>query len=199
MPIFRFRARTADSWLAGIGASGALLGSAFITLLILAGLVSFSSWPKVGQLFNGNGGNIAIDNVTVPAYRPPTSQAPNLTVLLGPGTILASAPRLAPAGAGPVSGGAPNGGTGEPSPPGNGGGPVTSPRPPQPPTPTGGSGGGGGNAVTRAVSGIGNNVESDTNALGDSLGGNSKPGVGGLVGGVGRTINDALQTLAGSH
>ncbi len=196
MPIFRFRARTADSWLAGIGASGALMGAAFVTLLILAGLVSFSSWPRPGQLFSSNGGNIAIDNVTVPALTLPVAQAPNLAVILGPGATPASAP-LQAAPARPVSGRSPGGGggSGELSPQGNGGGSGPPPREPQPPTQSGG----GGNAVTRTLSGLGNNVESDTNTLGDSLGGNSSPGAGGLVGGVGRTINDALQQLAGNR
>lgn len=198
MSIFRFKARTADSWLAGIGASGALMGSAFVTLVILVGVVSFNSWPRPGQLFSGNGGNIAIDDVTVPSLTPPSSAAPNLVAIFGATATAVNASHVGST-ARPVSrpNPGPNGGAGPgPVPPDGNGGTVTGPpRPSQPPTESSG----GNNAVSRAVSGIGNNVESDTNSLGEGLGGNSSPGAGGLVGGVGRTLNDALQTLAGNR
>jgi len=200
MPSFMFKVRTADSYLAGIGASGALIASAFVLLVVLVGIVTFDSWPRAGQLITGADGNIALDNVTAQAPAAPRPQAPNLAALLGgPATpALAAPPAGAPGrvvsrprpnrGAGPVSG--------QISPQGNGGGTVTvPPRQPQPPTQSGG----GGNAVTRTLSGLGNNVESDTNELGNTLGGSSSPGLGGLVGGVGRTVNNTLQALAGNR
>lgn len=195
MPIFRFKARTAETYLAGIGASGALLASAAVLFVALAGVVTFSSWPSAGQLLTGGDGNIALDNVAVSNPAPPAAQAPDLVALLArPATpVAASGPRPRPHGivsrpsppAGPVGG--------QISPQTGGG---TETVPPRQPPPTQGSGG---NVVTRAVSGLGNNIESDTNSLGDSLGGNSSPGLGGLVGGLGRTVNDTLQTLAGSR
>jgi hypothetical protein len=52
--------------------------------------------------------------------------------------------------------------------------------------------------VSQALSGVGNTVESDTKSLGDTLGGSSSPGLGGVLGGVGRTLNNDLQSLAGN-
>jgi hypothetical protein len=49
------------------------------------------------------------------------------------------------------------------------------------------------------VSGAGNTVQRTTDTLGNALGGSSGPGLGGLVGGVGRTLNDTLQSLAGKR
>ena len=53
--------------------------------------------------------------------------------------------------------------------------------------------------VTQTVSGVGNTVQKDTESLGDTLGGSSSPGLGGVIGGLGRNLNNDLQTLAGNH
>ncbi len=42
---------------------------------------------------------------------------------------------------------------------------------------------------------MGNTVQKDTESLGSTLGGSSSPG----LGGVGKTLNNDLQTLAGNH
>jgi hypothetical protein len=55
------------------------------------------------------------------------------------------------------------------------------------------------NAVSQTLSGAGNTVQSSTERLGNSLGGSSSPGLGGLLGGVGRTLNSDLQSLADQH
>jgi hypothetical protein len=52
--------------------------------------------------------------------------------------------------------------------------------------------------VQQTVSGVGNAVESDTSALGDDLS-NTSPTVGGLVSGVGSTVNHTLQDLVGTR
>ena len=53
--------------------------------------------------------------------------------------------------------------------------------------------------VRGAVSTVGNSVEGTTNVVGDTLGGNSNPGVGGLIGGLGRTVNSTVQGLVGNN
>jgi hypothetical protein len=55
------------------------------------------------------------------------------------------------------------------------------------------------NAVSQALSGVGNTVQSSTERVGNCLGGSSSPGLGGLLGGVGRSLNSDLQSLAGTH
>jgi hypothetical protein len=201
MPIFRTKARTAESYLAGIGASGALLGSAFVMFVILVGVVTFYSWPQTGRLLGGGGEAAVLNSTATPA---PASAAhpgiPNLATLLGGGagtTSRGGAPGGGPGGNGSLPNGKGNGNGGLPgvpeviAPGSNGSGPA-----PSPPSPGGGPPR---NAVSQTVSNVGNTVQTTTDGLGEALGGSDSPGLGGVVGGVGQALNDKLQSLAGGR
>jgi hypothetical protein len=198
MPSVRSKARTVESYLAGIGASGALMAGAIVMFVILIGIVTFNNWPKTGQLFGGSSGNVRVD--TIPALPPPPRpNVPNLAALLGAGATGGGAAGPVPAipVSTPAAPGAPSGGGGVVNAPGTGGtgvgggGATSSPQAMNPPTTTRAT-----NPVSQLLSGVGNNVQSDTNALGQSLGGSSSPGLGGVVGGLGQTVNSTLQGLA---
>jgi hypothetical protein len=211
MRIFRTKARTAESYLAGIGASGALLGSAFVVFVILVGVVTFNVWPHAGRLL-GDGDEPGVLKTTATPAPVPASHPGICSLVRLPGG--------APGGAGPrggARGGAPTGngslpdGTGRlPGQPGAtppGSTPPGSTAPSSTPPGSTGSGpapspppSGGGplrNAVSQTVSNVGNAVQTSTDGLGDALGGSDSPGVGGVVGGVGKALNDQLQSLAG--
>jgi hypothetical protein len=182
--------------MAGIGASGALMASASVMFVILVGAVTFNSWPHAGSLIGGvaGGGDAALYQTAKPAPRPATAQPStlNLVRLLAPAPTRRIAIRGGSGGVGhnlnPGRGSGPSGGS-----EGLGGGqPQGAQQPPPAPTQPR-------NAVSQAVSSAGNTVQSDTDSLGDTLGGNSSPGLGGVVGGLGRTLNSGLQSLAGSH
>src|SRR5215207_364846 len=52
--VLRERARTAETYLAGLGTSGALMTGALVVFLIVVGIVTFDSWPRAaGGLFGG--------------------------------------------------------------------------------------------------------------------------------------------------
>ena len=194
MPVFRSKAPTWNTYLAGIGATGVLMASAFAVFVILVGLVTFDAWPHAGSLFGG-GGDVALNGTatngraSVPA--PPGTV--NLVNLLGGGANSALQPAggrgHAPGGTahGGIPGVNPSGGSGGGS--GGAGSPGQGPRGPSSGTPR--------NAVNQVVSGAGNTVQNGTETLGNALGGSGGPGLGGVVGGVGRTVNDDLQSLAG--
>jgi hypothetical protein len=207
LSVFQAKARTAETYLAGIGASGALMASAFVLFIILVGVVTFNAWPHAGQLFNGSDGNVSLQNVPVVNQTPPQpAPTPNLVALLG-GPAPATAIPVSNPGGGGNGGGGNGGGGGNPGgslgshEPGVGGG-------------GGGNGGGGGGTTTGApspptatrstntlgqvVAGVGNNVESDTNTLGEQLGGTDTT-LGGLVQGLGSTVNNTLQQLGGTR
>src|SRR5215208_7224834 len=48
LPIFQVKARSWEAYMAGIGASGALLAGAIVTFVILIGVVTFKTWPHAG-------------------------------------------------------------------------------------------------------------------------------------------------------
>jgi hypothetical protein len=214
--LFQSKARTAESYLAGIGASGALMASAFVLFIILVGVVTFNAWPKAGQLINGSGGNVSLENVPLESKQPAPAPTPNLVSLLGAPAPASSIPASNRGGGGTGGGnnilpargdnGLVGNFTQRPSSGGGGGS-------------TGGGGGGGSTPQTttvaptisnpvaeatrstglgQVVAGVGNNVESDTNSLGQSLGGQSNL-LGGLVQGLGSTLNNTLQQLGGTR
>lgn len=198
MSLFRSKARTWDAYLAGIGVSGALMASAFVMFVILVGLVTFKTWPHTGGLLGGGGGDIALQEAPTPAPARAGTSGLNLVRILG-GTG-----RTAPSGHTGGTGGSrgdglvpganavpPGGPTGLPG--GSGGGQPQDAQPPPPSSPTQSP-----NVVRDAVSGLGNTLQSDTDGLGDTLGGSSSPGLGGVVGEVGRTVNSDVQALAGN-
>lgn len=199
MPIFDAKPRSWDAYLAGIGASGALMASASVLFVILVGVVTFSAWPQAGSLFgDGGGGDVALQETAKPPPSKGTSAAsgPNLVRLLGrgAGTTASGAPRFNGGRVGGQPGalvpgpgnGAPPGGSSE-----GGQQPQGAPQAPSRTTQA--------NVVGQTVSGVGNTVQKDTESLGNSLGGSSGPGLGGVIGGLGRTLNNDLQTLAGKH
>ncbi len=198
MPFFDAKPRSWEAYLAGIGASGALMASAFVLFVILVGLVTFSAWPHPGSLFGDDGGpDVALQETATPppAHRTAQSGGLNLVKVVGAGTGRSTAgspnqnqPRVH--GGGSADGLIPGGGSdtngargGQP--------PGGEPAPPSAPSRS--------NPVSQAVSGVGNTLQSDTDSLGDSLGGSSSPGLGGVVGGLGKTLNNTLQGLAGNH
>jgi hypothetical protein len=200
VPFFRSKARSWDAYLAGIGVSGALMASAFVMFVILVGLVTFKTWPHAGGLLGGGSGDIALQETPTPAPAPARTGTSGLNLV----RILGGTGRTAPSGRSDRNGGSRGNGLvpganavapGGPadSPGGSGGGQPQSSQPPPPSSPTQPP-----NVVRDAVSGLGNTLQSDTDGLGDTLGGSSSPGLGGVVGGVGRTLNSDLQSLAGN-
>jgi hypothetical protein len=190
MPIFDAKFRTVEGYLAGIGASSALLAGALLAFVILVGVTTFESWPRPESLFPGSGDNVTLDATTAGIRQPPAeSSPPDLSpVRVQPPAI--PSPGGSELGGG--GGGAPGGGTapGGTAPQGSPSEPAQAP--PGAPTP-------GPNVVQQTVSGVGNTVEGTTTVLGDTLGGSSSPGLGGLVGGLGQTVNSTLQSLAGTQ
>jgi hypothetical protein len=197
MPIFRVKARSWEAYVAAIGASSVLMASGVVIFVILVGVVTFKTWPEAGGLLGGGAGDVSLEQAATPAPGQGGAQPSALNVV----TVLGgrSAPSTHPGGGsgpivkGPGSGGdlgSPGGSVGSPD--GSGGGQPQGAQPPPSSTPSP-------NPVARAVSDVGNTVQSNTDSLGDTLGGNSSPGVGGVVGGVGRTLNSNLQSLSGDH
>jgi hypothetical protein len=195
MPPLEIKGRTAETYLAGIGASGALMASAFLLFVILVGVVTFDAWPRAAHLIGGEDGQVSLTTAPSSTLLTPPPQTPNLAKLLGGPARGATILQVSPSNAGPsrperttgsLSGGLSPG-------PSRGQAPVENPEPPAPPpTQTGTS------IVRGAVGSVGNSVEGTTNYVGDVLGGNSGSGVGGVVGDLGRTVNDAVQGLAGN-
>lgn len=173
------------------------MASASVVFVILVGVVTFSAWPHAGSLLGDRGGSdVALQEVAKPP--PAQGAAPasplNLVRLLGGGgTTGSSAPRFH-GGPGVTPGLVPGEGAGG-LPQGGSNGQVSQPQEvAQPPASTKQS-----NVVSQTLSGVGNTVQKDTESLGNTLGGSSSPGLGGVLGGLGNTLNDDLQTLAGNH
>jgi hypothetical protein len=185
LPFFQAKARTAEKYIAGIGVSGALIGSASVLFVILIGLVTFNAWPLDGGPRRGGGGEVPVasnEASPVPAAR------------RGPFTSTTRLAGAQPTGA--RGGGAADGNGGLPTGDGGSGSGLggeapavqPAPAPSGPPQPR--------NAISRTVSDVGTTVEGSTDSLGDALGGSSGSAVGGVVGATGRAVNDGLQSLA---
>jgi hypothetical protein len=180
------------------------MASAVVLFVVLVGVVTFDSWPHPGRLFTGSGGNVSLNTLTTQAP-PQPAPTPNLVALLGGPAPAATTRASNRGGSNGGTGTLPIGpgtidGHGSPPVPGGGGGgggqnsPVVQNPPPSPPPVTSRST----NIVQQVVAGAGNNVESDTNTLGDQLGGSDST-LGGLVQGLGSTVNNTLQGLAGTR
>ena len=193
MPIFRPKERTAETYLAGIGASGALMASAFVMFVILVGVVTFDAWPRAGHLLGGTDGDVGLKSVANPVVRvQPSNPSVNRNASSNRTTTQFVAPRQVGKSARIHSGGSLSGGTTSPGPSGGVQAPGEPPAPPpEPPTQQGTT------VVRGAVSTVGNGVEGTTNFVGDALGGSSGPGLGGVVGGLGQTVNGTVQSLVG--
>src|SRR3954471_20268930 len=90
MPILQVKGSSSTGYVAGIGASGALLASTFALFVILIGLVTFSTWPHAGGLLGDGGGDVALDGTAAqePVRGAVQRTAPNLVKLLGrPGPV----------------------------------------------------------------------------------------------------------------
>ena len=208
MPALPLKVRTLESYLAGLGASGALVAGAFVAFILLVGIVTFDAWPTGSGVFNRGASDVSVD--TSLTTNPPVGErpdVPNLVKLLGGGGAAAGATPGRANGAG--GGSEPN----EPSgnSPGKRGPQQTNPggqeqpsqptRNPQPSQPAGAASGTQAesrNTVQQLVYGVGNTVEADTTSLSDTLGGQDTT-LGGLVGGLGSTLNTTLQGLAGNR
>ena len=129
------RATHLRAYLAGTGATGALIAGAVIVFLSLATYVAFNGMP-----FGGNGGNTGTEFVSAETSGTPAAAATALAA--APGAVAAAPVPGAPIGAGGPSagGGGAGGGAGGP----NGGGFLTGGGPGPGGTPPGGDPGGGG-------------------------------------------------------
>jgi hypothetical protein len=208
MPALPLKVRTLESYLAGIGASGALMAGAFVGFVLLVGIVTFNAWPTGSSVFNQGANDVSVDTslTTPPAREQPN--VPNLVKLLGGGGAASSTPVRAGGSNGGSAPNEPSPGAGKP--PAQRGPQQTSPggqeptqptRTPQPSQPAGASSSTqveSRNPVQQLVQGVGNTVEGDTTTLSQTLGGQDTL-LGGLVGGLGSTLNSTLQGLAGNQ
>lgn len=191
MPFFSAKPRSWEAYLAGIGASGVLMASALVLFVIMVGVVTLKTWPHAGALLGNRGSDVGLERTATPA--PQTSAgSSNLNVvklLGGSGTVAphedAGRGRLGGAG----GGASPGGSTG----PGLSDGVSEGAEPTRPASSRSSD------PVSQLLSGAGNTVHSDTESLGNTLGGSSSQGLGGVVGGLGNTLNDTLQGLAGKR
>ena len=206
MPAFPLKVRTLESYLAGLGASGALIAGAFVASVLLVGIVTFDAWPTGSSVFSRGGSGVSVD--TSLTTSPPAQQAkvPNLIKLLGAPSTGGAASRLVGSSGGSSNG--PSTGSGrspqrEPQTTNPGGG-GQQPSQPSNPTQSPQSVGSASNVQTsspnllqQTISGVGNNLQNDTDSLSNTLGGQDTL-LGGVVGGLGSTLNNTLQGLAGT-
>jgi hypothetical protein len=200
MPFFDGKPRSWESYLAGIRASGMLVASSLVVTVVLIGVVTIKTWPHAGDLLSGGGQDASLTSTATAAGQGSAqSSAVNLVQLLGANAPAGRSGGSGGAGAGSVDGltHGEGGGAlgGSPSQPGAGGGqPQGAQQPPSESPPSQRS-----NVVSETVSGVGNTVQGATASVGDALGGSSNPGLGGVVGGLGQTLNNTLQGLAGKR
>jgi hypothetical protein len=195
------KVRTLESYLAGLGASGALISGAFVAFVLLVGVVTFDSWPTGSGPFNRSADDVRVDT-SLTTTPPARADLPNHNTRLGGGADQSTAPSGSGGAAGDSPGGPPSGshqlpGEGGPQ----GGGQPGQPIRPSQPIQTAGTSSStettSPNGVQQTVSNLGNTLESSTDSLSNSLGGEDTA-LGGVVGGVGSTLNGTLQGLAGS-
>jgi hypothetical protein len=188
MTALQARARTAETYMAGLGASGALMGGAIVAFIMLVGVVTFNAWPDASGLFTFSGGQAEVELQT-PSRSAAERAGATPTVLT---TVIApDGPATTPGGTGGPTGA--NGGQPEvtaPQVPGGGGGtPVTQPPPTQTPTQSAGN----------LVGSLGNTLEQNTATLGDTLNQATGTNLGNVVTGLGETLNSTLQGLTGAN
>src|SRR5262245_48019933 len=61
MTAFQAKARTAETYIAGLGASGALLAGAGVIFIMVVGIVTFNAWPQASGLFTFSGGQADVN------------------------------------------------------------------------------------------------------------------------------------------
>ena len=167
-------ARTAETYLAGFGASGALIAGAAVAFMLLVGLVAFDAWPRAAGLLADDTGTVESVDANTPADAAAAVLGPaaDLVAAARPGDSLVSQP-----GAG--------GGTRRPGVGGNQG-ETNSPGGSQP----GGTGTGNGTGTGTQGSGstnVGNTVNDTVDNLGKT--------VDDTVAGLGDTVNDTVNGL----
>ena len=101
----RSRTKTPESFLVGVGASGALLAGAAIAFISLVGMVSFDVWPSSLDSTPGN----QVDLGTAIAQAQPNAKAP-VAPVGGDGASFVESGTAAPAPAAGGGGGKPRGG-----------------------------------------------------------------------------------------
>jgi hypothetical protein len=184
MTVLHAKAGTAETYIAGLGASGALIGGAIVVFVMLVGIVTFNSWPEASGLFTFSEGQAEVE-LRTPA-RTAAERAGTAPTAL-PTVIALGEPATRPRGA--------NGGQ-----PGADGG-QTEVTPPESP------GGGGGTPMTEAptqsagnlVSNLGNTLQQDTAAAGDTLNQATGTSLGNVVTGLGQTLNSTLHGLTAAN
>jgi hypothetical protein len=155
------------------------MGGAIVAFVMLVGIVSFNAWPEASGLFTFSGGQAEVELRTPSRNGAERAATPTvLTTAIAPGE---SATRPGAATGGQIGA---DGGHTELTPPhAPGGGGATPVNPPD--TPTQGAG--------NLVSNLGNTLERDTAALGDTLSQATGTRVGNVVTGLGQTLNSTLQ------
>lgn len=182
--------RTAETYIAGFGASGALLGGAIVAFVMLVGVVTFNSWPQASGLFTFSGGQAEL---TLPA---PAAPSTGEGATLPPLTATAVPPLASAATDSDINGrepgpGNPPSGVTTPEVPDEGVGappprqPASSEAPPQ--------------SSGSLVSSLGNTVERSTSTLGDTVNEATGTNLGNVVSGAGETLNGTLQDLSGTQ
>jgi len=187
------KARTAETYLAGLGASGALMGSPILAFVMVVGIATFNAWPDASGLFTFSGGQAEVGLSTSEQSKTGTQAGTLPPFVTEAGTPDGSVTNRDGTGGPGLNDGSGGNGTG--------GGNGTSPggdAPAQQPTSPGGSTQQGGNVVTDTISSLGNTVEQDTTSLGNTLNDASGTNLGDVVTGVGQTLNGTLQNPSGS-
>lgn len=164
------KARIAETYLAGLGASGALIAGAIVASLFLIAAATFDVWPRAAGLFGGAGGGVEI----VDASKPADSAAAALGSAAD--QVAQAEPGGSLVGGGGESGARTGGGTGGGTGSGDGGSGDGAG--------TGGGGGGGGGSVGDSV---GDTVKDVNNTLNNT--------VNGLGNTVDNTLNGADNTV----
>ena len=193
MQALQARARTADTYLAGLGASGALLAGAAVELFAMVGIVTFNAWPEASGLFTFSGGQAELGALReAPPARSEARPPPSITVIRPARHAnqgLAQAAAAEQGGIGGIGGhhggsGAPQTGTGV----GDGGvQAVTPPSQAESPDPIG-----------NTISNAGTTVQKSTQSLGATVNDVTGTDLGTPVAGVGETLNETLQSLSGN-
>ena len=194
MQALQARARTANTYLAGLGASGALMAGAAVAFIALVGVVTFNSWPEASGLFTFSGGSAELGAVT--ETPPPGSQAkPLRSITVIPPTTRhrsGGVAQSAASDASGISGIGRHGGGSDGSENGvkviQGAGESVSP-----PAPTEDT-----DVLGETISNTGTAVEKSTQSLGSTINDVTGTDLGAPVTGLGQTLNDTLQSVSGS-
>jgi hypothetical protein len=191
----------ARSYIAGIGASGALVGAAVLAIVLLGTLLAFEGFPIAGGGANAESVQIDAGEDGVATATAAALGAAPTAVAAAPGAAAGAAPAAAGGGAG-AGAGAGGYGAGVPGAPGDTGttapgapgapapGP-TAPAPPGAPAPTAPSSG---NPVSDAASGVDSVVEGAT-GVNPNLGDTTAP----LTDGVDQVLEDTTDNDLGGH